>query len=61
MPVMESTPDFLVYMLSAFTSRARAAVAASKAVVRTIIAINGGTVYGRGKEVEEVEATAARL
>lgn len=37
MPEMESTPDFLVYMLSARASRAKAAVAASRAVVRTMV------------------------
>ena len=37
MPVMDKTPDFLVYMLSACTSRANAAVAARSAVVRTIV------------------------
>lgn len=39
MPVMESTPDFLVYMLSARASRAKAAVAASRAVVRTMVVL----------------------
>jgi hypothetical protein len=37
MPVIESTPDFLEYMLSAFTWSANAAVAARRAVVRTIV------------------------
>lgn len=39
MPVMESTPDFLVYMLSARAPRAKAAVAASRAVVRTMVVL----------------------
>jgi hypothetical protein len=37
MPVMDRTPDFLVYMLSACAWRAKAAVAASRAVARTIV------------------------
>jgi hypothetical protein len=39
MPLRERTPDFLVYMLSACALRAKAAVAASRAVVRTMIVV----------------------
>lgn len=53
MPVMESTLDFLGYMLSACASRAKAAVAASRAVVRTIFDGSGKTVDGRRGEWEE--------
>jgi hypothetical protein len=37
MPLIERTPDFLVYMLSAWALSAKAAAAASRAVVRTIV------------------------
>jgi hypothetical protein len=37
---MESTLDFLGYMLSACALRAKAAVAASSAVVRTIVEVD---------------------
>lgn len=50
---MESTPDFLVYMLSALTSRAKAAVAASRAAVRTIVVVEARTVCGREEELEK--------
>jgi hypothetical protein len=42
---MERTPDFLGYMLSACTWRVKAAVAASRAVVRTIVDSGRQTVY----------------
>jgi hypothetical protein len=66
MPVMESTPDFLVYMLSARTSRANAAVAASRAVVRTIVGEGGlqqmvwcGCVVGKRQKTEDRSQAAA--
>jgi len=46
MPLRERTPDFLVYMLSAWALRAKAAVAASRVVVRTMIVVS--TVKGEG-------------
>jgi hypothetical protein len=48
MPVRDRTPDFLVYMLSACALRAKAAVAASSVVARTIVE-SAGVCSGSGK------------
>jgi hypothetical protein len=52
MPVIDRTPDFLVYMLSACALRAKAAVAANSVVARTIVecaeCVAGVVKVGRG-------------